>query len=112
MCGFVGYLGDRSIVELEKNFGLIAHRGPDHTDFKDFNGSATLWFHRLAINGLNNSSNQPMNLETSGGFLGLSKDPISDLWLVCNGEIYNHQDLAEKYKVETTTGSDLSLMHI
>ena len=110
MCGFVGYLGKRSLVELEKNFSLIQHRGPDHTEFKDFKGLATLWFHRLAINGLNSNSNQPMNLRTSEGLLGLSAGPLKDLWLVCNGEIYNHKDLAQKYSVELVTESDCEII--
>ena len=110
MCGFVGYLGKRSLVELEKNFSKIQHRGPDHTEFKDFRGPATLWFHRLAINGLTSNSNQPMNLRSSGGFLGLGGSRLKDLWLVCNGEIYNHRALAQKYNITTQTSSDCEII--
>jgi asparagine synthase (glutamine-hydrolysing) len=110
MCGFVGYLGERSLVELEKNFSLIQHRGPDHTEFKDFRGLASLWFHRLAINGLNSSSNQPMNLRASEGFLGLSEGPLKDLWLICNGEIYNHKALAKEHNISLVTESDCEII--
>ena len=72
MCGFVGYLGNRSLVELENSFSKVHHRGPDYTEFKDFRGPATLWFHRLAINGLTSEANQPMNLGSSAGLLGLT----------------------------------------
>jgi asparagine synthase (glutamine-hydrolysing) len=110
MCGFVGYLGNRSLVELENSFSKVHHRGPDHTEFKDFRGPATLWFHRLAINGLTSEANQPMNLGSSTGLLGLTTGDLKHLWLVCNGEIYNHQELAQKYGIELTTGSDCEII--
>ena len=40
---------------------------------------ATFGFHRLAINGLNEKSNQPLIYK--------------DIVLICNGEIYNYKEL-------------------
>ena len=35
---------------------------------------------------------------------------LPHLWLVCNGEIYNHRELAKKYKVKTATDSDCEII--
>ena len=49
-------------------------------------------FHRLAINGLDVESNQP--IVSRGNYL------------ICNGEIYNHSELFEQQKLEKNTNSD------
>lgn len=111
MCGFVGYLGDRSLVALEKSFTKIKPRGPDNSSFQVFESKSgvlsrsrqngVFWFHRLSINGLDSNSNQPMNLR--------GRD-LSHLWLVCNGEIYNHRELAKNHKVQLQTQSDCEII--
>ena len=53
-------------------------------------------FHRLAINGLNSKSNQPLILD--------------DITLVCNGEIYNYKELYEMMGVVPTTDSDCEVI--
>ena len=55
-----------------------------------------LGFHRLAINGLNEESNQPLI--------------IDDIILICNGEIYNYKDLYKFMGVEPRTGSDCEII--
>jgi len=45
-----------------------------------------LGFHRLAINGLNDLANQPLE--------------INDIILICNGEIYNYKYLYNYIDVE------------
>ena len=64
------------------NFKSIQHRGPDSSDFIIVN-DYFLGFHRLAINGLNTNSNQPLE--------------NNNVHLICNGEIYNYQKLAKEY---------------
>ena len=55
-------------------------RGPEHSIINFLNEKSFIQgFHRLAINGLNTASNQPLNYE------GCS--------LICNGEIYNYNAL-------------------
>ena len=53
-------------------------------------------FHRLAINGLNDISNQPIT--------------IDDVTLICNGEIYNYKELYQFINVEKTTDSDCEII--
>ena len=53
-------------------------------------------FHRLAINGLNNASNQPIK--------------INNVILICNGEIYNYRELYEDLNIEKTTDSDCEII--
>ena len=111
MCGFVGYQGNESLQVLDKHFSKIENRGPDKTSFEElgkrtfpfFRSEArtVLWFHRLAINGLDESSGQPMNLKLKG---------LDKLWLVCNGEIYNYKKLAKKYKFDLKTNSDCEVI--
>jgi asparagine synthase (glutamine-hydrolysing) len=53
-------------------------------------------FHRLAINGLNEKSNQPLI--------------IDNITLICNGEIYNYKELFQKINIEPTTSSDCEII--
>ena len=55
-----------------------------------------LGFHRLAINGLNSESNQPIEIE--------------NIVLICNGEIYNYRQLFKNIGVEPHTGSDCEII--
>ena len=55
-----------------------------------------LGFHRLAINGLTEISNQPL--------------VINDIVLICNGEIYNYKTLYNYMNVEPVTGSDCEVI--
>jgi asparagine synthase (glutamine-hydrolysing) len=54
-------------------------------------------FHRLSINGSSEAANQPMSLE-------------NQTYLLCNGEIYNHEILQQKYNIVCTTGSDCEII--
>lgn len=53
-------------------------------------------FHRLAINGLNEASNQPMKFR--------------DVMLICNGEIYNYKELYDAMKITPHTQSDCEVI--
>jgi nucleoside-diphosphate-sugar epimerase len=54
---------------------LGSKRGPENSTFKKVTDTVYFGFHRLAINGLNDESNQPIQYK--------------QLTLICNGEIYN-----------------------
>ena len=61
--------------QFEKGRG----RGPEDSVLQKVGCKLTFGFHRLAINGLNSESNQPL--------------VKGDLTLICNGEIYNYKEL-------------------
>ena len=100
MCGIFLYLSEDVDVKNVREYGdKVKHRGPDSTVEKvitESNKTIYFQFHRLAINGLTESGNQPME--------------IGNKVLICNGEIYNYKELAEKYKITLTTGSDCEII--
>jgi len=103
MCGIFYYesIGSSARVPmntlngLQQNFAKISHRGPDNSRFV-VEGQRCVGFHRLAINGLSSTGDQPFNL------LGCQ--------LICNGEIYNHAKLSHKYGFECVSGSDCEVI--
>jgi len=110
MCGIFAYLLEGAKIQpgtplyesLLHFLNKIQHRGPDNTQFtiKDIgSSSAFLGFHRLAINGLTESGNQPMTLSD-----------VPDVTLICNGEIYNHAALATEFGITETSGSDCEII--
>jgi asparagine synthase (glutamine-hydrolysing) len=104
MCGIFAYLNQYNLIRkpeifhnVEKNFEKGWSRGPESSEkILLKNGTLFLGFHRLAINGLNNKSNQPFSIE------GIS--------LICNGEIYNYHDLFEKINQKNISDSDCEII--
>ena len=87
MCGIFSFFGTQyNEKELLGYFNKIQHRGPDNSQFLKINESIYFGFHRLRINGLDESSNQPFT--------------INNKILICNGEIFNFEDLKKKYNLE------------
>ena len=88
MCGIFSYLGKNfSFAELVTLSNKIKHRGPDSSnnvslyfDDKEF----FLGFHRLAINGLDEISNQPL------------MDNDNEIYLIANAEIFNYKELIKE----------------
>lgn len=70
-------------------------RGPENSSWLDHE-VGYIGFHRLAINGLNTISNQPLK----------KKDCI----LICNGEIYNYKELYKSLGIEQETNSDCEII--
>lgn len=103
MCGIFCYY-NQSLVRktlsdniLQKAFMKIQHRGPDASVYIKPSENLHLGFHRLAINGLDNSkSGQPM---------GLNKTI-----LICNGEIYNYKRLVNDYGFKMNSESDCEVI--
>ena len=97
MCGIYAILNPTVEIESALNaFNKGRHRGPDHTTFQILNSSAWIGFHRLAINGLQESANQPFH-----------KDGV---YLICNGEIYNHQELVAAHSFPVRSKSDCEVI--
>ena len=101
MCGIFLLLNNENYDELFiiEQFNKGGHRGPENSTLDYLNNLKTnyIGFHRLAINGLNDDSNQPIT--------------IGDITIICNGEIYNYKDLYKQFDdVTPTTDSDCEVI--
>lgn len=97
MCGLFCLIGSEyNYDQIKSDFLKITHRGPDNTHYKQVGRKVLFGFHRLAIVGLDELSNQPMQ--------------IGGNWLICNGEIYNYKILAQKYNFNYQTHSDCEVI--
>lgn len=88
MCGIVGALGfEQNTIRLTPSYltqmrDTMVHRGPDGAGtWISPDGRVGLGFRRLAIIDLSTSADQPMCNEDGS------------LWIVFNGEIYNHAEI-------------------
>ena len=82
--------------KYEKAFNKISHRGPDFSVLTMVNPYVMLGFHRLSINDVSASGNQPFFQD--------------ERCTVVNGEIYNHNELKKMYNIETESGSDCEVI--
>ena len=98
MCG-IFYIRNPNVTQsiYKECFSKSSSRGPDSNEIKTF-GKHVIGFHRLAINGLNEESNQPFCKNDFGVFL------------ICNGEIYNFKKLYELMDIEPETDSDCEVI--
>lgn len=98
MCGIFALLNsstqDYSVVNNE--FMKCQKRGPEFSKLDNSNIEMMLGFHRLAINGLNEESNQPL--------------VIDNVTLICNGEIYNYRELYSMMGITPITNSDCEVI--
>ena len=95
MCGIFSLLNcenDLSSSFIIEQFNKGKHRGPESSTFKQIMIKNMFGFHRLAINGLDNESDQPI--------------VVGNIRVICNGEIYNYKELFEKINVKPVTNSD------
>ena len=99
MCGILAILNNDTELtraEMDAEFKKGSGRGPEFSVLKSVMIKTMFGFHRLAINGLNSESNQPII--------------IKDIALICNGEIYNYKKLYDMMGVEATTDSDCEVI--
>jgi asparagine synthase (glutamine-hydrolysing) len=98
MCGIFSLLNNNILNDkmVSQSFQKGKCRGPENSILKKMNILCDFGFHRLAINGLNNISNQPIT--------------IDDVTLICNGEIYNYKELYNFINVEKKTDSDCEII--
>lgn len=82
MCGILLLKGTSASQNIKKCLKILKHRGPDNTSIWT-NNDISLGFVRLAINGEKSYGNQPYEY---GKYVG-----------VFNAEIYNHNDIRDKY---------------
>jgi len=102
MCGIFALLNptifgnklDQNIIKYQ--FMKGKRRGPEYSILEHHYLQMCLGFHRLAINGLNQESNQPI--------------VFKDIVLICNGEIYNYKQLYETLDTINITDSDCEVI--
>ena len=99
MCGIFALLNNYNhltVPFIEEQFQKGKNRGPEYSVLKNVMIHALFGFHRLAINGLNDDSNQPII--------------INDIAIICNGEIYNYKELYKSMNVRPKTDSDCEVI--
>ena len=99
MCGIFGILNNNKSINddiIMKNFQKGFKRGPENSIYKEIQENLNFGFHRLAINGLDEISNQP--IEDDG------------VVVICNGEIYNYKELYQEYEFTPKTNSDCEVI--
>jgi asparagine synthase (glutamine-hydrolysing) len=97
MCGIFAILNHNIEFQIiEDSFAKGENRGPEFSKLDCSFRRTILGFHRLAINGLNNESNQPFN--------------IDNIVLICNGEIYNYKQLYKFMGIQPKTDSDCEVI--
>lgn len=99
MCGIFSIINNNSnsnLPFLTNEFNKGKHRGPENSSISVVSINTIFGFHRLAINGLDDISNQPIT--------------FNNVVLICNGEIYNYKELYKLMNVIPTTNSDCEVI--
>jgi asparagine synthase (glutamine-hydrolysing) len=104
MCGIfallhkLGKISDEEYTKYVAFSEKIKHRGPDNTRYVKLNDEKLLFgFHRLSINDVSTAGNQPLALDDK-------------YFLICNGEIYNHNELIADNNFKTSSKSDCEVI--
>lgn len=95
MCGIFSTLNYDNKSIIETSFIKGKNRGPESSCL-EYLVKLSLGFHRLAINGLDEISNQPIK--------------INDVILICNGEIFNYKELFALLNITPNTNSDCEII--
>jgi asparagine synthase (glutamine-hydrolysing) len=94
MCGIWAILGfyEDIIPDARALVDRLEARGPEYTAFLKIPGAkVSLGFTRLAINGLTPAGHQPFHQD--------------HMYVVCNGEIYNYRELAQRWNITLAEGT-------
>jgi asparagine synthase (glutamine-hydrolysing) len=81
-------------------FEKIQHRWPDSSHTIILQDRIFLWFHRLAMIDTTSQADQPFHYTTD----------MYEYYVICNGEIYNYQDLITRYDLHPRSGSDCEVI--
>ena len=97
MCGIFALLNVSSInTAISQQFMKGKNRGPETYNLQMLPHNVVFGFHRLAINGLDEISNQPFF--------------INGIYLVCNGEIFNYKYLYNLVENIPKSNSDCEII--
>lgn len=107
MCGIFALLQKKKMpliyeASLYQFFKNIKNRGPDRSVFHELSEpvNVKLGFHRLAIMDTSTKGDQPFKYDYEN----------HSVYVICNGEIYNHKELAEKHQLTLLSGSDCEVI--
>lgn len=91
-------MNDFSSMDISENNKVMQCKINDKNLYHNNNVPINIFmgFHRLAINDLSDSGNQPFVMD--------------NITLICNGEIYNHKELTIAYNIETKSNSDCEVI--
>ena len=95
MCGIFALFGSPDINQCQKSLDTLIPRGPDNSKIVS-TSSFFLGFRRLAINDLSCAGDQPMS--------------ENNVYMMCNGEIYNHLEIQEEYNIKCSSKSDCEII--
>ena len=98
MCGIFALLNDNNYKDKEAVSRAMQEgvaRGPEQTEINSYENRKFV-FHRLAINGLDSGSMQPIQ--------------ENDVTLICNGEIFNYKELYRALEIKPNTKSDCEII--
>jgi asparagine synthase (glutamine-hydrolysing) len=98
MCGILAIVNNKNTFNDEnvKNaLDIGKNRGPESTTLEQVE-NMQFGFHRLAINGMDTESGQPMK--------------IDNITLICNGEIFNYKELFKQIGISPKTNSDCEVI--
>jgi asparagine synthase (glutamine-hydrolysing) len=100
MCGIFCILNpSQSIDQIGKSFDQIKSRGPEVSNLTKV-GHHYIGFHRLAIQGLSEDGNQPF----------VRKFGDKTIYSICNGEIYNYNQLSNEFQSLLVSQSDCEIL--
>ncbi|KAH0534292.1 asparagine synthetase [glutamine-hydrolyzing] [Cotesia glomerata] len=102
MCGIWAVFGveGETLNCVCNNFNNISHRGPDalRVEYDSRIKNAFLGFHRLAI------------LDSLCGMQPMRLYKYPNVFLICNGEIYNFKQLRDKYNFSYSSKCDIEII--
>lgn len=107
MCGIWSFISNAcidptSLPKLFTSFMRIKGRGPESFTFSQLTNKVIVGFHRLAIHGLTGSGNQP--------FIKENNHTKETIYCVCNGEIYNYQEIVSNHDFLLNSFSDCEVI--
>src|SRR6476469_1824076 len=91
MCGIFGKIGTFNEDEISIATKQLLHRGPDGQQFLRYEPNVTFFHARLSI------------VDLAAGWQPMDS---SELSIIFNGEIYNHNELRERFNLQGNTRSD------
>src|SRR4051812_7665851 len=100
MCGIAAQYGQPDAAAGRRMLDRLVHRGPDDEGCVALGDHAWLGHRRLSI------------VDVEGGRQPLGGEPAGDLWLVGNGEVYNHEDVGDRLtreRFQTSSDNEVAL---